>query len=244
MAALPYLQLYPADYLADTMHLTTEEHGAYLLIIFNYWQTGKPIKSAHLPAIAKLSNERWADVEQSLKDYFEISEDGFWIHHRIEFDLKAVKVKSTKASRAGKMSAAKRAARKALEIKENPTDVQHTHNTPLNHTDTEADIDIEKEKKKETKKKNPLAVRPDYVDEQVWDDFILQRKTKFTQTAFNGLCKQAEKAGISVQEALAEAGERGWQSFKAEWYTKGAVSSRPQRGGFSGKDYGQTGDRL
>ena len=43
MAALPYMQLYVADYLADTVHLDADEHGAYLLIIFNYWQTGKPI---------------------------------------------------------------------------------------------------------------------------------------------------------------------------------------------------------
>jgi uncharacterized protein YdaU (DUF1376 family) len=40
MAALPYMQFHIAEYLADTSHLTTEEHGAYLLLIFNYWQRG------------------------------------------------------------------------------------------------------------------------------------------------------------------------------------------------------------
>ncbi len=43
MAALPYIQRYTADYLADTIHLFTEEHGAYLLLMFNYGQTGRPI---------------------------------------------------------------------------------------------------------------------------------------------------------------------------------------------------------
>ena len=54
MAALPYMQLYIADYLADTMHLSAEEHGAYLLLMFNYWQTGKPIPKNRLAKIARL----------------------------------------------------------------------------------------------------------------------------------------------------------------------------------------------
>ncbi|WP_438379104.1 DUF1376 domain-containing protein, partial [Escherichia coli] len=55
MAALPYMQLYIADYLADTMHLSAEEHGAYLLLMFNYWQTGKPIPKNRLAKIARLN---------------------------------------------------------------------------------------------------------------------------------------------------------------------------------------------
>lgn len=73
MAALPYMQLYIADYLADTMHLSAEEHGAYLLLMFNYWQTGKPIPKNRLAKIARLTNERWVDVEPSLREFFVIT---------------------------------------------------------------------------------------------------------------------------------------------------------------------------
>ncbi|GLX90665.1 hypothetical protein Pfra02_32330 [Pseudomonas fragi] len=89
MAALPYIQLYVADYLADTMHLTTEEHGAYLLLIFNYWQTGKPIPKARLARIARLSPDRWTEVAEVLSEFFE--DDGErWIHLRLERDLETV----------------------------------------------------------------------------------------------------------------------------------------------------------
>ncbi|MGT6664076.1 DUF1376 domain-containing protein [Escherichia coli] len=89
MAALPYMQLYIADYLADTMHLSAEEHGAYLLLMFNYWQTGKPIPKNRLAKIARLTNERWADVEPSLREFFCDNGDE-WVHLRVERDLKNI----------------------------------------------------------------------------------------------------------------------------------------------------------
>lgn len=104
MAALPYMQLYVADYLADTMHLSTEEHGAYLLLIFNYWQTGKPIPVSRLAGIARLSNERWTAVERSLNEFFN-ERDGVWIHERIERDLAGVHEAQQQRSAAGKASA-------------------------------------------------------------------------------------------------------------------------------------------
>ena len=104
MAALPYMQLYVADYLADTMHLTTEEHGAYLLLIFNYWQTGKPIPMSRLSRITRLSNDRWTDVERSLGEFFN-ERDNEWVHDRIERDLESVRATQEQRIAAGKASA-------------------------------------------------------------------------------------------------------------------------------------------
>ena len=101
MAALPYMQFHIAEYLADTSHLSTEEHGAYLLLIFNYWQRGKPLDNSNgrLANVARLSNERWTNVERSLREFFAIKED-IWTHHRIERDLAAVNAKCEQARNA------------------------------------------------------------------------------------------------------------------------------------------------
>ena len=76
MAALPYIQLYVADYLADTAHLTTLQHGAYLLLIMNYWQRGKPLKNddARLAHVARMSAEEWALHKSVLAEFFDVSD--------------------------------------------------------------------------------------------------------------------------------------------------------------------------
>lgn len=139
MAALPYMQLYVADYLADTMHLSTEEHGAYLLLIFNYWQTGKPIPKNRLARIARLSNDRWAHVEQTLAEFF--TDDGeSWSHDRIDRELLIVKRKQEQRSKAGKVSGKTR-AKTATSNKRSTTDQQALNEKatkPITDTDTEA----------------------------------------------------------------------------------------------------------
>lgn len=131
MAALPYMQLYVADYLADTMHLSTEEHGAYLLIIFNYWQTGKPIPKPRLPKIARLSNDRWISAETSLSEFFS-EVDGEWVHERIEIDLEAVRLAQTQRVAAGKASAEARKQSAKAGIARARNDRSTTAGSPLN----------------------------------------------------------------------------------------------------------------
>ncbi len=64
------------------------------------------------------------------------------------------------------------------------------------------------------------AVRPDGVSESVWADFQAIRKAKrapLTQTALDGIQREASKAGMGLADALALCCARGWQGFKADW---------------------------
>ncbi|MEL5564470.1 DUF1376 domain-containing protein [Serratia ureilytica] len=170
MAALPYMQFYVADYLADTMHLSTEEHGAYLLLIFNYWQTGKPLPKNRLAGIARLSNDRWTDVERSLNEFF-IDDGNTWIHQRIERDLLTVKGAQSQRSEAGKISAQKRAQKKAKENQSQSNDrstgVERDGND--RSTNKDPDKDKDKDKDKDLKDKTTLLDRAGANDSKAGD---------------------------------------------------------------------------
>jgi hypothetical protein len=80
-------------------------------------------------------------------------------------------------------------------------------------------------------KKLYLVTRPNGVSEQVWDDFIALRKAKrapLSQTALAGILNEADKALMTLEDALTECVTRGWQSFKAEWM-KPKTTTKPER---------------
>lgn len=133
MSALPYMRLYVADYLADTSHLSTLEHGAYLLLIMNYWQRGEalPCGDAQLARIARVSAKEWSAIKPALAELFE--DDGTcWRHGRIEQELAKVTTEKKHKSNAGKASAATKAQQK---INRCSTGVEHVPNDT--DTDTE-----------------------------------------------------------------------------------------------------------
>jgi uncharacterized protein YdaU (DUF1376 family) len=79
-----WMPLYVADYLQDTRHLTTLQHGAYLLLIFEYWTKGKlPGTDAERRRITALSSKQWRSNRSALAAMF--SPD--WRHDRIEREL-------------------------------------------------------------------------------------------------------------------------------------------------------------
>lgn len=122
---MPFMQFYPTDYLADTQHLTTLEHGAYFLLILNYWQRGGrlPDEDRRLAGIVKMEVPDWLLIRPVMQEFFVVM-DGYWHHIRIEQEFSKVRAKSVKASQAGKASAAKR-----LEMQNNLTTVERSMNT-------------------------------------------------------------------------------------------------------------------
>jgi hypothetical protein len=46
------------------------------------------------------------------------------------------------------------------------------------------------------------------------------KKAPLTETAWDGLCREARKAGLSPSEAVRMCAARSWASLKAEWLTK------------------------
>jgi hypothetical protein len=76
------------------------------------------------------------------------------------------------------------------------------------------------EKRREETDKEKETDTPSGVSQQVWDSFVKQRKTKKAQVTalvIDGIQKEADKAGWTLEMALNEVVVRNWQSFKAEW---------------------------
>ena len=74
--------------------------------------------------------------------------------------------------------------------------------------------------KAKTKRTKTTIDRPDDVGEQVWDEFLILRKQKrktFTELALKGMRREADAAGISLEEAMTMCVEHGWQSFQAKY---------------------------
>jgi len=82
-----WMPLYIGDYLADTSRLTTEQHGAYLLLLMDYWRSGRlPDNDQVLAQITKLSPDAWSNARAMLEQFFSI-EGGSWVHKRVEQEL-------------------------------------------------------------------------------------------------------------------------------------------------------------
>jgi uncharacterized protein YdaU (DUF1376 family) len=199
------------DYISHTRHLTVIEDCAYRRLLDLYYLHEQPLdERSTVVARAINMREHEAEVLAVLNEFFVLVDGAGWVNQRCDEEISRYQNKLEAASRAGKASAARR-------LIERSTDVQPTKKQePIT-------------KNQETKKDKAPA-RPGDVSEQVWNDFLQQRKqvkAPVTETALAGIQREAAKAGWSLEQALTECTVRGWRGFKADWVNKPGQNKQP-----------------
>ena len=209
-----YFQFNIGDYASHTQRLSLLEDLAYRRLLDEYYLHERPLNSG-LTSVARQIGMRdhENEVQFVLESFFQLSEDG-WINKRADEEIAHYKGKIEQASKAGKASAERRSNGRS-------TDVQPTNNQqPITN--------------KHKPIKNTVAT-PNGVTESVWQDWLSLRKTKkaaVTQTAIDGIAREASKAGVSLQTALETCCARGWTGFKADW-----LKDKGEQKSFAEKDY-------
>jgi uncharacterized protein YdaU (DUF1376 family) len=93
-----WMPLYIGDYLADTMHLDAQEHGAYLLLLMHQWRNGPlPDDDKALAGIARVERKVWTNVVAPVvRRFFEVV-DGKLVQKRLQSERqKADKLSDTR----------------------------------------------------------------------------------------------------------------------------------------------------
>lgn len=103
----PWMPLYVADYLANTGHLTTTEHGAYLLLIMHYWtNNGLPSDEQSIARITRLNPRQWDKSRDVLRSFF----GNNWRHKRIDIEIRqAIEISKRRSASAQQMHSKRRA---------------------------------------------------------------------------------------------------------------------------------------
>ena len=138
-----WMPLWIGAYLADTMRLTTIQHGAYLLLLMAYWrdEAALPDDDDELRAITKTEKSEWKKMRPVLAKFFVIGE-GRWWHKRVEEELAAAKVRASKASSKARAAADARWGNAPKQSSSNAPSMQQAlhkdvlDECPTSHTNT------------------------------------------------------------------------------------------------------------
>lgn len=206
-----YYQFHIGDYRAATAHLSNDEDLAYRRLLDMYYDLEQSIP-ADMNWVSRRIRIEPKVIEAVLRDMFVSNQDGTWSNPRADIEIAEYHQRHERASRAGRASVERRLQNGLADFQHDLSDVEPTNN--------HKPITINQEPKKT---KAAITASPFGVSDSVWADFLALRKSKkapVTQTALSGIQREATRAGLTLEQALQTACERGWTGFKAEWVSK------------------------
>ncbi|MDP9572408.1 UNVERIFIED_ORG: uncharacterized protein YdaU (DUF1376 family) [Agrobacterium larrymoorei] len=101
MANLPFMPFWTDAYLADTVHLTTEQHGAYLLLLFQAWRShdcSLADDDELLALQAKVSPAKWRAMKPIVMSFWKLDKRRKrWVQKRLRIEREKVMERKAKA---------------------------------------------------------------------------------------------------------------------------------------------------
>lgn len=120
-----YMPVFVGDYLRDTMHLSLEEHGAYLKLLFIMWGQGHgrlPNDPTRLARMVGCDRAEFDRVWPALVEFFEVDVGGAFISQgRLVHELEAARNRKRTASENGKKGAVEKARRSGAQATQQAT---------------------------------------------------------------------------------------------------------------------------
>jgi uncharacterized protein YdaU (DUF1376 family) len=206
------MPLYVADYLADTGHLDCAEHGAYIMLIMHYWQTGGlPNDDRKLASIARAMPEQWLSMKPTIAEFF----DAGWRHGRIDAELKKSSLAYERRVNAGHKGGIATRAKEQCLSNAPALPKQSLHNTDI---DPNGSI-LAPSARKPTHFNEICGILEGCLSPKTTLDLIAHRKAKrapLTPRAAELLVAAFRDHGEPEQCAEAMIAN-GWQGFKPEW---------------------------
>lgn len=204
-----YYSFHVSDYIHDTAHLSNNEDLAFRRLLDLYYTQEKPIPNKTHEVARRIRMGKNIDAVQTvLEEFFMYSQEhDFWFHKRCDETIAAYQAKAERNRAVGKLGGRPKSNPEETQTvsKDNPNQEPITNNhKPIKERATS------------------VACPPD-VSEQVWQDWLLLRKSKkasVTETVVKGARSEAEKLGWALERFLVEWCTRGSQGLKAEWVEK------------------------
>jgi uncharacterized protein YdaU (DUF1376 family) len=204
----PWMPLYIGDYLADTGHLTAQEHGAYLLLLMHQWNHGSiPNNPEILTRIARVHPPHWPRTWKVLSQFFHDQEGGVLIQKRLAAEISKAAEISNKRKQAALQMHSKSSA-----------NAEQVHTQPQSQAQS-----TEEESKKERKKESARATRGTRLSE----DWKLSDHDRLVATE-EGLSELdiAREAKIFRDYWISVAGSKGvhldWSATWRNWVRRTA----------------------
>lgn len=211
MSERPWMPLNVDDYMADTLHLSAAEHGAYLLLIMRYWKDGGlPDDDRMVQRFSRLSNEQWAESRDVLASFFEPG----WKHKRIDAEIeKAAGIIEKRRSAALSKHAKSKEDASAVQVQCTSSDTRVPHRTNNISSSLRSDESYPRRAKPEI----ILQAVLDPMNAKSYANHLGRKLTPEMAELLVETLREVQRLGGNPAEAVKLAIRKGWASLDIEY---------------------------